>query len=409
MERSHKSMISVEEARDLILKEIRTTGAERIGLTESLGRVLSEEIVSGVDHPPWNTSAMDGYAVRLDDTRAASKSSPARLQVVEEIPAGKLPEMEVLHGESARIMTGAPMPSGADAVVKIEETRRGEGGVELFAPGDPDFVRKKGEAIRKGMPLLSAGTPLRPAEIALLASVGRFVLPVFRRPVVSILSTGDELAEIDEPRGPEKILNSNGYGLAAQVRAAGGVPVNLGIAPDRPEELRRRLSESLFADFVLVSGGVSMGDYDFVRETLAELGAEMKFWKVAMKPGAPLAFGTIEGKPAFGLPGNPVSSMMTFEQFVRPALLKASGRRDLLRPLVRATLREKIEKAPGKRHFMRAVAILRDGRYEVRPTGNQDSHVLLSLVQANALMVLPEETETLKPGEEVWIQLLEQA
>jgi molybdopterin molybdotransferase len=400
-------MIKVEEALDLILKAIRPVGMERIGLTEALGRVLSEEIRSSLDHPPWDTSAMDGYAVRIDDAKTASKSSPVRLRVVEEIPAGRLPERRVQPGEAARIMTGAPVPEGADGVVKVEETRRGEGEVEIFRPADPDFIRKKGEAIRAGDLVLPAGASLRPAEIALLASVGRFLLPVYRRPAVSILSTGDELAEIDEPRGPEKILNSNGYGLSAQVRSIGGLPFVLGIARDKQEDLQRRLTEALFADFVLVSGGVSMGDYDFVRETLNELGAEMRFWKVAMKPGAPLAFGTIGERPVFGLPGNPVSSMVTFEQFVRPALLKACGRRDLYRPMVRATLIEDVQKAPGKRHFMRAVATLKDGRYEVRTTGSQDSHILMSLAQANAFLILPEEGEKAKAGESVWIQLLD--
>jgi molybdopterin molybdotransferase len=400
-------MIKVEEALDLILKKIRPLGSERVGLTDALGRVLSEEIRSSLDHPPWDTSAMDGYAVRLTDTGSASKSKPVRLRVVEEIPAGRLPEKKIKPGEAARIMTGAPMPEGADGVVKIEETRRGEGTVEIFAPGDPEFIRKRGEAIRTGEGVLPAGTVLRPAEIALLASIGRFFLPVHRRPIVSILSTGDELAEIDEPRGPEKILNSNGHGLSAQVRSIGAVPIVLGIARDRQEDLRRRLLDALFADFVLVSGGVSMGDYDFVRETLSELGAEMSFWKVAMKPGAPIAFGTMGEKPVFGLPGNPVSSMVTFEQFVRPALLKASGCREVHRPMVRAILIEAIEKPPGKRHFLRAVATLKDGRYEVRPAGSQDSHVLMSLVQANAFLVLPEESGKIKAGESVCIQLLE--
>lgn len=400
-------MISVEEARELILKEIQLLAKEKVSLTDGLGRVLSGEIIAPLDHPPWDTSAMDGYAVREENTHQASRLHPVLLKVIEEIPAGKLPEKQIGTGEAARIMTGAPVPTGADGIVKIEETRRHEGTVDIFTPADPGFIRKKGEAIRKGGLLLSPGTLLRPAQIALLASVGRFFLPVFRKPMVAILSTGDELAELDEPRGPEKILNSNGPGLSAQILALGGIPVNLGIAKDRPDDIRSYLSESLFADFVLISGGVSMGDYDFVREVLMELGATIKFWKVAMKPGAPIAFGTIQGKPVFGLPGNPVSSMVTFEQFVRPALLKASGRRDLFRPFIRAILTEDIEKTPGKRHFMRAIATLTDGRYEVRTTGSQDSHILMSLAQANAFLILPEEADKIKGGEDVWIQLLD--
>lgn len=399
-------MIRVEEARERILNGIDPLGRERVALTEAAGRVLAEAVDAPVDHPPWDTSAMDGYAVRVEETRGASKSRPVLLRVVEEIPAGRIPERPIGTGESSRIMTGAPLPRGADAVVKIEDSRRGEGSVEIFSEGDPDFIRKKGEAIGKGQRLLSEGSVLRPAEIALLASVGRSLLTVYRRPTVSILATGDELADLDEPRGPEKILNSNSYGLGAAVRSAGGRPILLGIARDDPEALRRSLSEAQWADMVLVSGGVSMGDYDFVREVLTDLGVELAFWKVAMKPGAPLAFGRISGKPVFGLPGNPVSALVTFEQFVRPALLKASGLRQLFRPMIRAVLAETVEKAAGKRHFMRAVATVEDGRFTAKVTRNQDSHVLTSLTEANAFLIVPEETTCLKAGEEVWIELL---
>jgi molybdopterin molybdotransferase len=254
--------------------------------------------------------------------------------------------------------------------------------------------------------ILNKGILIRPAEIAMMASVGKSVISVFQQPRVAILSTGDELADLDEVRGPEKILNSNGYGLAAQVSDAGGIPISLGIAKDTHADLMKKLKEGLHADIILASGGVSMGDYDFVIEVLKELGAEMKFWKVSMKPGRPLAFGVISGKPVFGLPGNPVSSMVSFEQFVRPAILLASGRNEICRPTMKAILKEEIRKRPGRRLFLRAVVSSRGGELSVCLAGDQDSGVLMSLVKANAFIILPEEGDLVKSGEEVTVQLL---
>lgn len=400
-------MISVEEAQKIILAEIRRMGAERVLLSNALGRILSEDLLSGLDHPPWDTSAMDGYAVRWNDTAGASRTNPRTLKIIEEIPAGTLPQKKIRPGETSKIMTGAPVPEGAEAIVKVEETERHGDQVQIFeAADDGDFIRKKGEAIRTGDLILKKGIRIRPADIAMIASIGRSVVPVYQQPRVAILSTGDELAELDEPRGPNKILNSNGYGVAAQVIEAGGIPITLGIAKDTREDLDKKLRGGLHADFLIVSGGVSMGDYDFVQEVLMELGAEMKFWKVAMKPGQPLAFGVIAGKPAFGLPGNPVSAMVSFEQFVRPALLMAAGRTDVFRPIIQATLEEEVRKHPGRRHFMRAIVSVQNGEYRVRTTGNQDSHILFSLVKANALMILSEEGDRVKAGEKVPVQLL---
>ncbi|MFQ5950155.1 MAG: gephyrin-like molybdotransferase Glp [Nitrospiria bacterium] len=400
-------LISVEAARKMILAEIRTMGIEKVLLSHALGRTLSEEIVSPLDHPPWDTSAMDGYAVRRSDIERASRAEPRRLKIIEEIPAGRLPRTEVGPGESSKIMTGAPLPAGADAVVRVEVTEREGEGVAIYtSPEAGAFVRRKGEAVRTGDRILKKGVRIRPAEIAMMASVGRSVVPVFQRPRVAILSTGDELADLDEERRPEKILNSNGYGLAAQVIEAGGIPINLGIAKDTHADLIEKLKEGRHADMILASGGVSMGDYDFVIEVLKELGAEMKFWKVAMKPGRPLAFGVISGRPAFGLPGNPVSSMVSFEQFVRPAILLASGRAEIFRPTILAVLEEEIRKRPGRRLFLRAVVSIREGEYTVRSAGDQDSAVLMSLVKANAFIILPAEGDFVKSGEKVTVQLL---
>jgi len=400
-------MITVEAARKIILAEIQTMGREKCLLSNTLGRTLAEDLVSPLNHPPWDTSAMDGYAVRMVDIPKASPSEPRTLKVIETIPAGRLPEKKLGRGEVAKIMTGAPLPEGADAIVRVEDTEGDGEEVSIFTvPEAGEFIRRKGEAVRVGDSILQKGIQIRPAEIAMMASVGRSVISVFQRPRVAILSTGDELADLDEVRGPEKILNSNGYGLSAQVSDAGGIPISLGIAKDTHADLIEKLKEGLHADIILASGGVSMGDYDFVIEVLKELGAEMKFWKVSMKPGRPLAFGVISGKPVFGLPGNPVSSMVSFEQFVRPTILLASGRNEICRPTMKAVLKEDIRKHPGRRLFLRAVVSSHRGEVSVRLAGDQDSAVLMSLVKANAFLILPEEGDLVKSGEDVTVQLL---
>ncbi len=400
-------MISVEEAQKTILDTIDLMASEKVLLSKALGRTLSGEIISPLNHPPWNTSAMDGYAIRFSDALTASKASPQTLKIIEVIPAGKLPEKTVGPGEAAKIMTGAPVPEGADAIIKVEDTDKDGETVLIYVPAENgDYIRLKGEAIQEGATVLSRGVKVRSAEIAMMASIGKSVVPVFQQPRVAILSTGDELADLDEVRGPDKILNSNGYGLEAQVRESGGIPITLGIAKDSKEDLKEKIAAGLSADFLLISGGVSMGDYDFVIEVLEALGVTMRLWKVAMKPGKPLAFGTLSDRPVFGLPGNPVSSMVTFEQFVRPAILKASGRDQLFRPLITATLEEDLRKRPGRRQFMRAIVSIENGEYRVRSTGVQDSAVLMSLVKANAFMVLSEEGDLIKSGERIKVQML---
>ncbi len=400
-------MISVEEAQKIILDEIKQTAPEKVLLSQALNRTLAEDIRSPLDHPPWDTSAMDGYAIRISDTASASKSTPVHLTVIEEIPAGKLPQKILGKGEAAKIMTGAPLPKGAEAVVKVEETATDGEGVHIYTPSENgEYIRLQGEAVRAGDAVLKKGTGIRSAEIAMMASVGKSVVPVFQQPRIAVLSTGDELADLDEPRGLDKILNSNGYGLAAQVAEAGGIPVTLGIAKDSKEDLKTKITIGLTSDFLLISGGVSMGDYDFVLEVLESLGVTMRLWKVAMKPGKPVAFGTFQGRPVFGLPGNPVSSMVTFEEFVRPAILKASGRDKIFRPMLTAILSEDIEKRPGRRQFLRAVVSVENGEYKVCSTGDQGSAILMSLVKANALMILPEAGEIIKAGEKVTVQML---
>ncbi len=400
-------MISVDEAQQIILGAVKPMPMERIGLDRALGRTLAETIQSPMDHPPWDASAMDGYAVRCEDLRTASRERPCRLEVVETVLAGQMPQCKIGPGEACRIMTGAPIPAGADAVVMIEATRQVGHGVDVLEAVEMgEDIRYRGEALRLGEKILDPGIRIRPAEIGLLASIGKSLVSVFQRPRVAILATGDELADLDALRGASQIYNSNGHALAAQVEEAGGLPMNLGIARDDPEALRQKLRDALNADLIVVAGGVSVGDADRVREVSTALGADMRLWKVAMKPGHPLAFGLIAGRPMFGLPGNPVSAMVTFEQFVRPSLLRAMGRCDIFRPTLSATLSETLHKKPGRRHFVRAVISWQGGGYAVRSTGDQGSGILKSMVAANGLILLPEAVSHIPAGERVAVQLL---
>ncbi|HUK57417.1 MAG TPA: gephyrin-like molybdotransferase Glp [Nitrospiria bacterium] len=400
-------MIPVEKARSLVLDQIQRMGTEKQDLLHSLGRVLAEPVVSGRDHPPWNSSAMDGYAVRHEDVSTASEKKPVRLDVVEEIAAGALPTKTVEKGQAGRIMTGAPVPKGADAVVRVEDTRTEGDSVQIVCPAERgENVRLRGEDIQAGLVVLAQNSVMGPAEVGMLASVGRSHVLVYQRPRVAILATGNELADFHEPLTPNKIMNSNGYALAAQVLEAGGVPVILGIARDNREDLQDRLTQARSSDLILISGGVSVGMYDFVKDVLEQLGILMAFWKVAMKPGEPLAFGSLQGKPIFGLPGNPVSTMVTFEQFVRPALRKMEGHTLLFRPVIEASLMERLTKKPGKTHFVRAVVKKTGDRYEVWTTGSQSSGVLTSMVKADGLLIFPSESDEMAKGQVVKVQLL---
>jgi len=401
-------MIPVEKARSLILDQIQRMGTEKLDLLHSMGRVMAEAVLSGRDHPPWNSSAMDGYAVRHADVFGASEKKPVRLGVIEEIAAGFLPTKSIGPGQASRIMTGAPVPEGADAVIRVEDTRLEGDSIQILCPAEQgENVRLRGEDIQAGHVMLAQNSVVGPAEVGLLASLGRSQVLVYQRPRVAILATGNELADFDEELTPNKIMNSNGYALAAQVLEAGGVPVILGIAKDTREDLLGRLTQGLGADLLLISGGVSVGLYDFVKDVLEQLGIRMAFWKVAMKPGEPLAFGSLQAKPVFGLPGNPVSTMVTFEQFVRPALRKMQGHTSLFRPVIEAVLMERITKNPGKTHFVRAVLRKAGDRHEVWTTGNQSSGVLTSMVKADGLLIFPSEAAEMEKGQTVKVQWLD--
>jgi molybdopterin molybdotransferase len=413
-------LIGVEEALDEILSHVRPLAAERVPILEALGRVLAEEIVSDVNIPPFDNSAMDGFAVRSDDVVGATPDAPVRLRVIGSVAAGYVAEMGLEPGSALRIMTGAPLPGGADAVVPIEKTNDAERPKQarLAAPSQEilvrtaaaprDHVRQAGEDIRLGELVIAGGHPIRPQEIGVLASLGRETVLVHRRPKVAILATGDELLDIYEPLAPGKIRNSNEFTNAALVARCGGIPLRLGIARDSVADLTAKLRSGLEqgADLFLTSGGVSVGDYDVVKDVLGAEG-QMQFWQVNMKPGKPLAFGLLPGDvPLIGLPGNPVSAMVSFEQFARPAILKMLGHTDLTKPVVRAVLDEPLTNS-GRRGFVRAVVTRRDGVYHARTTGQQGSGVLTSMARANGLAIVPEGTYRLESGSGITVQMLD--
>lgn len=401
-------MLTVDGAQTKILSYIRPLGFEKVSILDALGRVIAEDMVAPRDLPPYDNSGMDGYAVRHEDVQNASEKHPVRLEVIEDLRAGFISEKTVLKGQAIRIMTGAPIPQGANEVVPVEDTKRGDGSVLILRPGSPGaYIREAGEDVKRGDRVMTQGDVIRPSEIGMLASMGKSFVPVYQRPSVAILCTGEELVDVGEALEGAKIVSSNSYTLAAQVRECGAIPIQLGIARDEKEEIRTKILQGLRSDVFISSAGVSVGDYDFVREVLGELGVEMIFWRVAMKPGKPVAFWMYDGKPAFSLPGNPVSSMVTFEQFVRPALLKMMGRRQLFRPVIEAALREEIRKEPGKKHFIRAVVSYGKEGYSVTTTGPQGSGILRSMVRANGLIVLPEDYEMVKAGMKVKVQVLD--
>ena len=401
-------MISVEDALHKILDVFVPLGQEKVNILNSLGRVIGEDIYAARNIPPKNNSAMDGYALRWEDTRGASREKPVVLNVIENLPAGAIPQKAVGKGESSRIMTGAPVPDGADAVVRVEDTAKQERKVKIFAEAEEgQDIRFAGEDIKDGELVIPRGHIIRPAETGMLASLGRSSISAYQRAVVAVVATGDELVDIDEHPSPWQIVSSNSYSLAAQIIDCGGIPLQIGIAKDTREDLVSKFKAALRADIIVSFGGVSVGDYDLVKDVMKEVGNKMQFWRVAMRPGRPLAFGSMGGVPLFGLPGNPVSSMIAFEQFVRPSILKMMGHKNLFRRTVKATVREDIIKKKGARHFIRARVDYKNGNYTVTSTGNQGSGILKSMVRANGLIILPENTTSVKKGEEVAVQLLD--
>jgi len=416
-------MISVEEALEKVLSYVEVLEPERKPILDCLGQVLAEDVYSDIDIPPLDNSAMDGYALRAKDTRGASESSPRYVVVVGEVAAGSMPTKEVRPGTAIRIMTGAPLPEGADAVVRFEDTdevnRKSSGGdlsqIGILCQVKKGLnVRSRGEDIAKGDLILKKRKVLRPQEIGVLASLGLSTALVIRRPVVAVLATGDELIGIDQPLAPGKIHDSNNYAIAAEVSRYGGIPKILGIGRDSVQSLTEKINEGLDADMLITSGGVSKGDYDIVKDVLAEHG-EVGFRTVCMKPGKPLAFGVIrktEGGrekkvPHLGLPGNPVSSMVTFEQFARPAILKMMGKKILAKPAIRAIIEDDVVNTDGRRLFARVSVTRRGGQYHASVTGPQGSGILTSMAKANGLAVIPENSKGVKAGDMVEVQMLD--
>lgn len=412
-------MISVEEALDKILSSVEVLEPEEKPLLESLGQVLAEDVYASFDVPPTDNSAMDGYAVRAQDTQGASQANPRVLRVIGEVAAGYTTDVEVTPGTAVRIMTGAPIPRGADTVVQFEHTDELErqrsqmplNQISILRETPPNLnIRRAGEDIKRGSRVLVKGTVLRPSEIGVLASLGKAKVSVIQRPEVAILATGDELVEVGQQLPPGKIYNSNTFSLAAQVIKYGGIPRILGIARDSRASLAEKIKEGMDADLFLTSAGVSTGDYDVVKDVLADLG-EINFWTVRMKPGKPLAFGTLwrKGKkvPHLGLPGNPVSSMITFEQFARPAILKMLGKKNLAKPTIVAISQSEVTNKDQRMVFARAVVSQRDGRYFAEITGPQGSGILTSMARANGLMVIPEDIALLQKGDMVRVQMLD--
>lgn len=401
------SNLSVMNAQTCVLQHAKQLNIEQVGLETALGRVLAEEIRANRDQPPFDVSAMDGFAVRSADLANA----PVSLKVIEDIKAGDRPSQTLKAGECSRIMTGAPVPSGADAVIRVEESQAlADGRVQFNRPVKVgNDIRRLGESMRNGELVLRAGTEITPGVVGVLATVKAAQVAVYRRPRVAILSTGDELEGLDEPFDPHKIPNSNSYALMAQCQALGIEPVLLGIARDDADQLAGFLQRGLEFDVLLVSGGSSVGVHDHVRPTLEKLGVSLHFWRVDMRPGHPVAFGTTASQGlVFGLPGNPVSSMVCFEQFVLPALRQMLGHPRLFRRTVVARLGHPVKMRPGRTEFIR-VLLTRDaaGGYVANSTGTQSSGALLSMALADGLLVVPSTSSGLKAGDLATVQLLD--
>jgi len=413
-------MISVEEALSKILSAVQVLDSETKPILDCLGQVLAQDVYSPIDVPPHDNSAMDGYALRAESIKQASLKDPKILRIIGEVAAGHVPNVGVKSGQAVRIMTGGFLPEGADTVVPFEDTdeveqkqnatKENEIGIRTSL-AEGCNIRRKGEDIARGKLVLEKGNLIDPADIGVLASLGKSSISVIRRPVVGILATGDEVVEIGQPVPDGKIYNSNSYSLAAQVIRYGGTPKLLGVAPDDVDQLTASIRSALICDMLVTSGGVSLGDYDVVKQVLAAEG-HVNFWTVRMKPGKPLAFGTFkrsDGKliPHLGLPGNPVSSMITFEVFARPAIFKMMGRNNSAKPTITAVMEDSVQNQDGRRVFARVVVSRKDGSYFAHVTGPQGSGILTSMAKANGLAIIPENVEEVRPGDSVEVMMLE--
>ena len=397
-------MFTVADAVARIIRDIEPLGVERVHILDALGRVLATPIVSPLTLPAWDNSAMDGYALRAAEVEGASAEKPVSLTVLETVAAGGFPSRALEAGTCTRIMTGAPIPEGADTVIRLEDT---DGGIERVSiRNDRDAgrnVRRRGEDITTGTLVLDRGQPLGAAQIGVLASVGASSVEVYRQPRVAFFVSGDEIVDLDrfaEALDGKKIVTSNSYTLNALVRLNGGIPVNLGVARDDPADIRSRIDRAGDCDLLITSAGISAGEFDYLRPTLAAAGVTLDVWKVRMRPGAPLGFGWLGKIPWIGLPGNPVSTMVTFELFVRPVIRRMLGHTRLYRRTIPVTLEEPVQILAALTHFMRAIVSVKpDGSLSARLTGPQGSGILTSMARANALLVIPEERPRIEAGE----------
>lgn len=401
-------LIPIEEAQKIVIENTPLIQSEKVDLFEALNRVAAKPIVSRRIIPPADNSAMDGFAVIASDIAGASSDNPVILKVSEDLPAGYMAKTEVTGGCAIRIMTGAPIPRGADAVVIVEDTRpQAEDRVAVLNSVEPGAnIRRAGEDQQPGDVLLEAGSVVSPAHLGLLAANGKLTVEVYRRPVAAILSTGDELVDIDMEPGPGQIVDSNAYCLKAMLMEAGAIATVMPLVADKPDETKRALKKAMFADLLITSGGVSMGEFDYVKDIVEELGIDVKFWKVRLKPGKPTIFGKRGDTMFFGLPGNPVSSMVTFEQFVRPAILKMTGHTDIFRPKIRAVLAQDVKNRAGRTNMMRCVIEKRGDDYVASLTGEQGSGILSSMGKADGLMIIPADCTFTPRGSEVAVQIL---
>lgn len=401
-------MLSPEAALEIILNSTPVLGAERVPLAESLGRVLAEDVYAHDDLPPFDNSAMDGYAVIADDTAGASRESPCALKVVAEGPAGTVLSQRLSSGQASTIMTGAPVPPGADAVVIVEDTERRNGEVLVYREAKLGAnIRRAGEDVARGQLTIPRGKRIRPAEMGMLASLGYAEVAVHAKPRAAIITSGDELVDAAAKPAPGQIRNGNQYSLMGSVLQAGAEVSRVERVGDAKEEVERALRVGVgVSDLVIVCGGVSVGDYDYVKEVLNKLG-EMRLWRVAIKPGKPLAYGHIDGKLIFGLPGNPVSCIVTFDLFVRPAISRMMGAEPVGLRTVTGVLTEDCRRSPGRLEYIRAVTTFKDGGYRARPIPKHGSGMLSSMVEANSYVVVPATSEVVKAGETLPIVLFE--
>ena len=390
------------EAARVIVGSVEPLAAERRPLHEALDRVLAEDVASPIDLPPWDNSAMDGYAVRSADMREGSN-----LAVIETVAAGQFPQKTVSAGQAIRIFTGAPLPQGADTVLRQEDSELANGRVTVRNTRDAGKnIRRRGEDIRKGAVVLPRGTALGPAQLGVLASIAHDQPLVHRSPRVAFMGSGDEIVDLDrkhEILAGTKIATSNSYTLDALIRRAAAEPLNLGVARDTRDSLREHLGGGKDADLIVTTAGVSVGEHDLVRDVLQELGGELKFWRIGMRPGAPVGFGVLGGVPWIGLPGNPVSTMVTFELFVRPTIRRLQGHALPFRRTVRVVVREPITLGPRLRHYLRAIVT----GNEARLTGPQGSGILTSMARANALVIVPADMPAVPGGTELDAILLD--